>query len=224
MENARRTLKRKPELKWWLVYGPPRCGTTHMLRMVKACAILYVSDWGLAPILEPIPEWMSYYSSPDFDYIKFDYDRFVKSISDNILDNAFPGTGVQLDFAYKQATLGLSEYQTLVNMWGPPARIIFCMREPSGYMASAIGKFTYETLETLRQTYIRSMSAYLVIGGDVFEYTPDLGVEDYISFLEPLDFEGKWIPPFEFKGEQDHKNATEEMWEAYYGTKELALS
>jgi hypothetical protein len=219
LQRARRTLKRKPELKWWLIYGPPRCGTTHMLRIVKACSILYVSDWGLAPMLNPVPEWLRIRSSPDFGYIKFDYERFLRDISENILDNAIPGTGVQLDLAYKQATLGPREYQMLVKMWGPPERAIFCLREPAGYTASAANKFIYDTVEQLQQAYIRSVNSYQEIGGDVFEYTPELTISDYFSFLEPLDFEGKRTPPFRFKGEQDHRNTTEEMWEAYSSIK-----
>lgn len=222
LQHARRTLKRKPELKWWLIYGPPRCGTSYMVRVVKACSILYVSDWGLAPILEPIPDWLEYYSSPDFDYIQFDYERFVRSISENILDNAFPGTGAQLDFVYKQATLEPSQYQAFVKMWGPPERAIFCFREPAGYIASAVNKFIHATVDTLQQLYISSTNSYQEIGGDIFEYTPELTTSDYFSFLEPLDFEGKWIRPFRFKGEGDHENTTEEMWEAYHIIKDLA--
>ena len=86
---ARRAIKRKPELTWWLIYGPPRSGTTHILRMVKACSTLYVSDWGLAPILDPVPDWLKIRSSSDFDYIRFDYGRFLENISNNILDNAY---------------------------------------------------------------------------------------------------------------------------------------
>ena len=221
LHNARRTLKRKPELKWWLIYGPPRCGTSYMVRVVKACSILYVSDWGLAPILNPVPEWLRIRSSPDFGYIKFDYERFLRNISENILDNAYPGTGAQLDFVYKQATLRPSQYHAFVKMWGPPERVIFCFREPAGYIVSAVNKFIYDTVEYLQELYVRSMNSYWEIGGDVFEYTPELRISDYFSFLGPLDFGSKWTPPFQFKGEQDHENTTGEMWEAYHRIKEL---
>lgn len=222
LQRARGTLKRKSELKWWLIYGPPRCGTSYMARMVKACSILYVSDWGLAPILNPIPEWLQDRSAPDYGYINFDYERFIRSISENILDNALPGTGTRLDFTYKQATLGSSEYQALIQMWGPPERAVFCMREPAGYIASAVSKFIYDTVDTLQQLYVRSMNSYQEIGGDIFEYAPELTISDYFSFLEPLDFEGKWTPSFQFKGEQDHGNTTKEMWDTYHRIKELA--
>jgi hypothetical protein len=220
----RARVKRKPAPRWWLVYGPPRAGTTYMHRMVQACSVLHVSDWGLAPALNPIPEWFRIRSAEDFDYIRFDYERYLKDISRNILDNAYPGRGVQLDLVYKQATLGLSEYETLVRMWGPPERALFCIRQPAGYITSARKKFIYDTVETLQQVYIDSMSSYVHIRGDIFDYTPELTVSDYTSFLQPLSFEGKWLPPFQFKGEQDHENTTKEMWDAYHRIKELAGS
>jgi hypothetical protein len=218
---ARRAVKRKPELTWWLIYGPPRSGTTHILRMVKACSTLYVSDWGLAPILNPVLDWLKIRSSPDFDYIRFDYDRFLENISNNVLDNAYLGEGNQLDLVYKQATLGPNQYQVFVKMWGRPARTIFCLREPTGYIASAVRKFIYDPVERLQEVYIDSIKSYLQIGGDIFEYTPDLSVSDYTSFLEPLNFEGKCLPPFQYKGEQDHEHVTDEMWSAYYRIKEF---
>jgi len=106
-------------------------------------------------------------------------------------------------------------------MWGPPARTIFCLREPTGYIASAINKFIYDSVERLQEVYIDSINSYLQIGGDIFEYTPDLSVPDYISFLEPLSFKDKCLPPFQYKGEQDHEHVTDEMWSAYYRIKEF---
>jgi hypothetical protein len=221
---ARERARRKKRLKWWLVYGPPRAGTTYMHRMVKTCAALHVSDWGLAPALAPLPEWLRYSSAQDFDYIRFDYNRFLKDISRNILDNAYLGNGTQLDLAYKQATLGPSEYDVLVRMWGPPERTIFCIREPAGYMASARKKFVYDTIGRLQAVYVDSIDSYLEIRGDVFDYTPDSSITEYISFLRPLHFDGQELPPFDFRGEQDHENATEEMWNAYLRIKDLAAS
>lgn len=221
---TRNRINRKPKLRWWLVYGPPRAGTTYMHRMVKTCSALHVSDWGLAPALNPIPEWLRIRASKDFGYIKFDYERFLRDISSNIVDNAYPGNGAQIDLVYKQATLGPSEYKTLVRMWGPPERAIFCIREPAGYIASARKKFIYDTVERLQEVYIESIASYQHVGGDSFDYTAGLTVSDYTSFLQPLDFTGKWLPPFEFKGEQEPENATEEMWKAYHQIKEMAAS
>jgi hypothetical protein len=53
-----------------------------------------------------------------------------------------------------------------------------------------------------------------------FEYTPELSVSDYVSFLEPLNLKGKRLPPFQYRGEQDHDSTSEEMWSAYRGIKE----
>jgi hypothetical protein len=192
--------------------------------MVLSCATLHVSDWGLAPVLEPIPEWIERRSAQDFKYIAFDYDRFLSDISSNILANAYPGRGVQLDLVYKQATMRPSEYETLVSMWGPPERAIFCIREPGGYIASAKKKFIYDTVERLQQVYIDSFASYSHIRGDLFEYTPELTVSDYTAFLQPLSFEGKQLPPFRFTGVEDDEDTNESMWNSYELAKELAAS
>ena len=176
---------------------------------------------GPCSYLDPVPDWLKITSSPDFDYIRFDYNRFLKDISNNILDNAYLGEGNQLDLVYKQATLGLNQYQVFVKMWGRPTRSIFCLREPTGYIASAVGKFIYDSVERLQSVYIDSINSYLQIGGDIFEYTPDLSVSDHTSFLESLNFEGRCLPPFQYKGEQDHEQVTDEMWSAYYRIKEF---
>ena len=220
----RRALERKAEVRWWLIYGPPRSGTSYMFRLIGTCSVLCVSDWGLARVLDPIPGWLKIRSAPDFAYIRFDYGRFLKDISNNILDNAYGGHGIQLDLVYKQATLGPNEYQVLVKMWGEPARTIFCLREPAGYIVSAVKKFIYDSVEHLQQVYINSVDSYLQIKGDVFEYTPDLTVSDYTSFLQPLDFEGKRLVPFRHRGEQAHEHVTEDMWSAYHRIRELVVS
>ena len=187
-----------------------------MSNTIRACSALHVSDWGLEHILNPIPS---------FDGIRFDYERFLKDVSDNIIDNAYYiGGGDQLDLAYKQACLGLNEYQALVRMWGEPARIIFCLREPTGYIASAIKKFDWVSVEVLQRLYIDSLDAsYPQIGGDTFEYTPELSVLDYISFLKPLDFGGKQLMPFKYRGEQSPEHVSEEMWDAYHRMRELTM-
>jgi len=85
--------------------------------------------------------------------------RFLKDISDNILDNAYVGEGNQLDLVYKQATLRPAQYRVMVKMWGPPERAICCIREPSGYVVSAVNKFIYDTVEHLQQLYVRSINS-----------------------------------------------------------------
>ena len=221
---TRSEARHKAELRWWLVYGPPRSGTSYIFQLIRTCSVLCVSDWGLAPILSPVPDWLKTRSAPDFAYIRFDYRRFLKDMSNNILDNAYGGHGTQLDLVYKQATLDPSEYQALVKMWGAPARTIFCLREPAGYIASAVKKFVYDSVEHLQQVYIDSVDSYLQIKGDVFEYTSDLTVSDYTSFLQPLNFAGKRLVPFRHNGAQEHEHATEGMWSAYRRVQELVAS
>ena len=218
--RVRRELEDRSELKWWLVYGPPRCGTSYMMRLVKACSTLYVSDWSLGAFLRPIPGWIDFKSLPVHDYIAFDYERFLKDISRNILDNAYAGDGDQLHLIYKQAALHPEEYQVFVRMWGPPERAIFCLREPSGYVASAGKKFSHAPVEWLQKVYLESLDSYLHIKGDVFEYAPELSLSDYLSFLGPLNFEGKRLPPFQYRGNLEQEHTSAEMWAAYQRLKD----
>lgn len=221
-QRARREMEQKQDLAWWLVYGPPRTGTSYMMRLIKTCATLYIADWGLGAILGPTRRWLEFRSAPEHDYITFDPDRFLKDISSNILDNAYAGDGSQIDLVYKQAGLGPDEYQTLVEMWGPPQRTIFCLRQPSGYLASATKKFVHGSLQRHQDVYVNCMKDYDKIGGDVFEYTSELSVADYIPFLRPLNLEGRRLPPFRYQGELDEENTSEEMWSVYHRVKQLA--
>jgi hypothetical protein len=220
--RIRNALGQQSELKWWLVHGPYRTGSSYMVRLIKTCARLYINDWGLAPILSPIPGWLEMKTDPARDFVTFDHERFLRDISNNILDNAYAGDGDQLDLVYKQVVLHPHEYQALVKMWGPPERIIFCLREPAGFMASATKKFAQAVLEAVQKGYIDAISYYTPIGGDIFEYTPELSVEDYVSFLKPLNLENKRLPPFRYRGERDQERTTEEMWSAYHKVRALA--
>jgi hypothetical protein len=49
-----------------------------------------------------------------------------------------------------------------------------------------------------------------------------LSVEDYVSFLKPLNLEGKRLPPFRYRGERDQEHTSEAMWNAYHKVKALA--
>jgi hypothetical protein len=219
--RVRNEMHLQPELRWWLVYGPPRSGTSYVMRLIKTCSRLYVSDWGLGMFLARIPDWLQFRSHPVHDYITFDPDRLLQDISNNILDNAYAGDGDQLDLIYKQAGLRPKEIQTLSRMWGPPERVISCLREPAGYMASATKKFAQGSRERRQEVYVQSINSYLEVGGEVLEYTSELDLSDYLAFLAPLDFQGKRLPPFEYRGEQDHESVSAEMWAAYHRIKEL---
>jgi hypothetical protein len=191
-----------------------------MMRLIKTCAQLYVSDWGLGMLFEPIPRWLNFRSAPVHDYITFDHDRFLKDISRNILDHAYAGDGDQIDLVYKDAAFRPSEYQTLIKMWGEPERAIFCLRDPAGYMASARRKFASTPLEHLQQAYARALDNYWSIQGDVFEYTSELSLAQYKRFLEPLDFAGKRLPDFRYTGMRDKEITTSQMWDAYQRVQE----
>ena len=196
------------KLKWWLVHGPERTGTTYMVGLITTSAKQFVSDWGLTNMLK---------LTPDFGYIKFDKERALRDISNNILDNADPGGGDQIDLVYKQAALILDEFEKLKLMWGNPERIIFCYRDPAGYMASALKKFPKRSLEKHQWNYIKILRDYKSIGGEPFEYSSHNTSNMYLEFLKPLNL-GEIIP-FEFRGDYDNENTSAEMWEAYYKIK-----
>ena len=147
----------------------------------------------------------------------------LADISSNILTNAYTGNGDQLEFVYKQANLTAKEYRPLVAMWGPPERIIFCLREPASFIASADKKFSRGTIEILQKEYVESLRAYGELGGDVFEYGADLDKEDYLNFLSPLNFSHTALPDFRYKGARDEENTTDAMWRAYNEVRELHL-
>jgi len=202
-------LKRKRQLHWWLVYGPARTGTTFMWRLILECSRLGVSDWGLVTLLN------HFSTAPHYEQSRFDKARALEDISRNILDGAVKGSGSELDLVYKQSHLESGEYDTLRRMWGEPGRIIFCLRDPAGYMASAAKKYPEFSNAHLQERYMSQLLEYSKIGGDIFEYMQKLRLENYTSFLQPLnvaDSERK----FTFKGNYDHENATQDMWVAFH--------
>ena len=162
------------KLKWWAIYGPGSSGTSFMYRIVAHWARLGISDWCLRDILKLVP---------DRPYIRFDKKRALRDISSNILDNAHRYGGRHLDLVFKQACLAGREFATLVEMWGKPERIIFCLRESAAYMASASRRWPEWSVEYLRRMYIDTLREYEKIGGDIFEYHRGLTVEDYIGFV-----------------------------------------
>jgi len=190
-----------------------------MARLAKLCSRLWLKDWGLAPILEGIETWREFRSLPIHDYIDFDYHRLLRDASQNILDNAYAGDGQQLDLVYQQAALRPKEYATLTAVWGPPERIIFCLREPAGFFSSASRKFPQGTAENLQQHYVTSLDQYPVIKGGIFEYTAERNLSNCVEFLRPLDFKGKKLPAFRYTGTHDHEHASDEMWAAYHRIK-----
>ena len=201
------------------MYGATRSGTSYMYDLVKRCARLHVSDWGLGMILAGIQHWTEFRSFAQHEYILFDQQRLLRDLSANILENAYPGFGDQIDLVYKQATLELDEYPALVAMWGQPERSIMCLREPAGYMASAAIKFPSASVGELQEAYIKSLKAFWQAGGDVFEYRAGLTTADYLAFLEPLRFDETCVIAFSYRGRQQPDDVTAGMWEAYHRVK-----
>lgn len=197
---------RRPR-RWWLVYGPARCGTSYMALAIRANARLMVADWVLGPALQ-LP--------PELRQTRFDRDRARRDTSRNILANARLGAGGPLDLAYKQAWMDADEYEALVEMWGEPERKIFCYREPSGYMASAMKKFgSTLPVDVLQQRYIESLEVFPVIGGDRFEYHDRLVKSDYQSFLSPLVIPDDERFDFRYSGSSADDLVTPAMEAAY---------
>lgn len=195
----------KSRLRWWLVYGPVRTGTSLMLRTVASRSRLYVSDWCLGNMLQ---------LSADYDYVRFDRARALTDISRNVLRNAYAGGGRQLDLAFKQANLRAHEYESLVRMWGEPERVIFCFREPAGYIASAMKKFPAVTVGGLQNIYVAAMKTFGSVGGEAFEYHEGLVGDDYRRFLPSLRLREGAVK-FRYKGVRLEEYTTEAMWEAY---------
>lgn len=192
--------------RWWMVHGVARSGTSFMLGLIQSCSRKWISDWGLDDMLRLTPSGL--------DYIQFDREQALRDISNNILDNAHKGGGHQLDFVFKQADIMYHEYSQLINMWGLPERIIFCFRDPSGYMTSAMRHWPQTRKELRQRVYIETLRYYEEIGGDVFEYKPTRTIADYVDFLSPLTIDENRFR-FEYKGKRDLYLTSEEMWEVY---------
>ena len=197
--------------RWWLVYGLPRTGTSLMTTLIATNSKKAIYDWCLRDVLKPLE---SHPHIPPFFRVEF-----LKSLSENILKSTISTGGDILDFVFKQAGLTAEEYSALVEMWGEPERKIYCLREPSGFIASTIKKFDNLQLEKMKKRYVEHLErVYDKIGGDIFEYKPDLTIEDYMEFLRPLVIENQI--KFNYTGSKDDKNVTKEMTKAYEDFKE----
>ena len=194
--------------KWWFIYGAIRTGSSYMADAIGLAAKLKVRDLGVNNLYKIVGSQNRATAKND---LPFNWDKAFHSISENILENGEKGQGSQLDLVYKQA--GGKEiadsYPSLVRMWGLPERIIFCFRDPSSYMSSAIKKFPNEPLERLQSIYVESFVTYNLIGGDRFEYNSNLSAADYVNFLDPLIIKDQ-VAPFAYKG-ANSKNFTPEM-------------
>lgn len=178
-----------------------------MVMAIRENARLMVADWVLGPALQ-LP--------PELRQTRFDRARARRDTSRNILANARLGGGGPLDLAFKQAWMDDDEYRALVEMWGEPERKIFCYREPSGYMASAVKKFgTTLPVDVLQERYVESLAVYSAIGGDRFEYWDGLDKTDYQSFLAPLVIPDTEDFDFRYSGTSADDLVTPAMKTAY---------
>ncbi len=192
-------------LKWIYVYGPPRTGSTYLLRQIRNKAIHSVSDWGLGMILQPFAQMPG----------GIDKSRFLQDLAENLLRRSRKRETGEIDLVLKAANSNLEEFECYLKMFGPPQRIFFTIREPAGYMSSASKKFPDKKIDFLQASYLRMLALYPSIGGDVLNYSENLCPADYRRLLLPLNFEEDEIEPFEYRGTRTEHLVHGEMRSAY---------
>ena len=146
---------------------------------------------------------------------RFDRARARADFSRNVLVNAPAGGGRTLDLVYKSAQLRDDELVALTEMWGPPERKIFCVREPSGYLASACRKFPDVDVQAFRDEYLADIATFESVGGDPFVYHPGLTTEDYRRFIAPLEIPSGERYEFAYRGETADELVTDDMVAAF---------
>ncbi len=203
--GAARALRRP--LRWWLIWGPVRSGTTLMGDLAATHARWAVSDWGLRAALNPplgvLPAG-------------YDVDRPRRALMTEVLAHCETGHRGPLDLVLKQANLFDDEHAALVQLLGPPERSIFCLRDPAGFMRSAVRKFPDIDLENLRQiNYIDSIERQARLGGEVFLYHPEVTGDDYARFLAPLTMTDAERESVRYTGGESPELTTEPMWQAF---------
>lgn len=197
------------EKSWWYVYGPGRSGTSYFSRLFASSAERLVSDWGLGPMLstsERIP--------------RLNQSAFLSNLYANIYSNAHHGYGTSVGLIFKQANSSLNEFMRLNEMFGSPDRIVFMLREPSSYVASATKKFTEHSVDHLSNTYLRSLNLYANVGGDVICYRPDLSKQNVSDYLDEIGFlrtkkTNEIIGNYSYRGEPADHLVTDEMKSAF---------
>lgn len=192
-------------MKWIFIYGPGRTGSTYLLRIIREVSKCSVSDWGLGSILKPFK------TMPN----GIDKKRFLEDLARNLIDSSRRNEKGQIDLVIKSATGNADEFDCYEKMFGPAERIIFTIREPSGYMASAAKKFPNLKIEDLQISYLRMISLFPDIQGEIFNYCSNLKIENYLKFLTPLKFDKNKLEKFEFKGGEALQLTTREMHVEY---------
>jgi hypothetical protein len=197
---TRYRIMHKRKIKWWLVYGIPRSGTSYVTRLIGNCSRMVINEIillkaGLKPKLIPHMN--------------------TRDIKSKVLKMAQRGGGKQLDIVLKTPFLNVNKYNILVRILGEPQRKIFCVREPTAYFASAREKFPSLPARVLEKYYIKRLNAYKEIKGDILLYGPDSGIEDYISFLQPLKIKKEYAETFLYKRHAISAQAPPNMLMAY---------
>jgi hypothetical protein len=211
-----RSAVRKGALRWWLVYGPVRSGTTLMGNLAAAYARWDVSDWGLhAALTPPLSETPAVYDAA----------RPRRALLAEVLASCTTGHRGPLDLVYKQANLRQPELEALVDLIGPPERRLFCLRDPAGFMQSATRKFPDIDLDNLRDiNYIGTLEEHARIGGEVFLYHPGVTGEDYARVLRPLLLTPEQLASVNYTGSSAPELTTEPMWEHFRRLASVAVN
>lgn len=213
--RASRVLRRG-ELRWWLVYGPVRSGTTLMTDLLAPHARYVVSDWGLRNVLAgPLSNQQG----------RFDPARYRRTFLADVLAGCDRNRRGPLDLVFKQANLRMPEYEVLVEHFGPPERRIYCLRDPGGFMRSATTKFPDHSLEHLREfNYIGTAQEHTRIGGDVFLYHPHVTGDDYAEFVRPLTLSVAQQAAIRYSGSEADELVTEQMRQEFQRLLPLAAN
>ncbi len=201
-------------INWWLIHGHARSGTSYLTRMIARCARRRIGDWGLRPILIALTT---------NSYGRFDKRRALADFCFNLLESSLAGgAGTQLELVFKQAALMRDEFDSLVQMWGEPARIIYCFRDPAGTINSHLKKFPHHLLETVQARYVAQVNRFKPIGGELFEYHEHLTMDDYRHFLYPLVLPDE-VTPFVYKGNPDKTHVTPSMEKVYEQMRQIMV-
>jgi hypothetical protein len=203
-------------LRWWLVYGPVRSGTTLMTDLLAPHARYVVSDWGLRNVLAgPLSDQRG----------RFDPAHYRQAFLADVLAACDRGRRGSIDLVFKQANLRVPEYEVLVEHFGPPERQIFCLRDPGGFMRSATTKFPDHSLEHLREfNYIGTAREHTLIGGDVFLYHPQVTGDEYADFVRPLPLSDDQRASIRYRGSAADDLVTEQMRQEFQRLLPLAAN
>jgi hypothetical protein len=178
-----------------------------MTDLVAPSARWVVSDWGLAAGLTPPQSQVP---------ASFDARRPQRALLAEVLASCRTDSSGPLDLVYKQANLRVTEAAILAELLGPPERTIFCLRDPAGFMRSAVRKFPDIPVDNLQRiNYLGTIEEHQLVGGEVFLYHPEVNGDDYATFLRPLVLDDQARESVRYTGSAAPELATPEMWDAF---------